>query len=486
MSQGSRYKKVEINLSKGPKPRKFFDESGGVTCRSCFSLRNENADLKEKVKRLEGLLKYREKKGDLNAHTPSSRIDYKENSQAENQLKKGGAKLGHKGHGREACKAELADEVIKLAAPKRCNNCDTDLNAKDSRERTVIESVPLVAKKVVYRCERGICPKCFRIYPSHPPVLRKSLYGNSLLAQAAVMHFVHGITIGKVLTILGENVTFGGIMDAFHRLGRIAQKGREQLINDFRNSAVKHADETGWRNDGASGYAWIFVSPSVSIFEFRNSRSAKVAKEIMGEKPLPGVLVVDRYPGYNQMPINLQYCYAHLLREVTKLEEDFPENAEVRDFTSRFATALTAAIKLRGKKQSLAEFREMATSIKKSIEAMVAEEHKHLGIKKIQQIFWDQRERLYHWAKDPDIPAENNRAERELRPTVIARKVSFGSQSDAGAKTRGSIMTLLGTAKKRLHQESLEDWFKSALDKISENPELNIASLLPPMSTPSN
>jgi len=78
MSQGSRYKKVENNLSKGPKPRKFFDEAGGVTCKSCFSLRNENADLKEKVKRLEGLLKYRGKKSDLGAHTPSSRIDYKE------------------------------------------------------------------------------------------------------------------------------------------------------------------------------------------------------------------------------------------------------------------------------------------------------------------------------------------------------------------------------------------------------------------------
>ena len=80
---------------------------------------------------------------------------------------------------------------------------------------------------------------------------------------------------------------------------------------------------------------------------------------------------------------------------------------------------------------------------------------------------------------DPRIPAENNYAERELRPTVIARKVSFGSQSDAGAKTRSSLMTLLYTAKKRLKDESLEEWFKGALDRIAEDPTLNIASLLP-------
>jgi transposase len=79
-----------------------------------------------------------------------------------------------------------------------------------------------------------------------------------------------------------------------------------------------------------------------------------------------------------------------------------------------------------------------------------------------------------------EVPAENNRAERELRPLVIARKVSFGSQSDAGAKTRASIMTLLNTVKKRLKDQSLEEWLKGALDKIVENPQINFATLIPP------
>jgi len=48
------------------------------------------------------------------------------------------------------------------------------------------------------------------------------------------------------------------------------------------------------------------------------------------------------------------------------------------------------------------------------------------------------------------VPADNNRAERELRPLVIARKVSFGSQSDAGAQTREILMTVLHTLKKNV------------------------------------
>ena len=46
-------------------------------------------------------------------------------------------------------------------------------------------------------------------------------------------------------------------------------------------------------------------------------------------------------------------------------------------------------------------------------------------------VFREKAHRLYHWADDPAVPAENNLAERDLRPLVIARKISFGSQSVA-------------------------------------------------------
>ncbi len=485
MSQGSRYKKVAHDRRrdrKGPQPRKNFDGSGGVICKGCFALKNENAILKDEIKRLKQKLKFRQDKSDqiANAHMPSSRIDYKENSKEENHLKKGGAKVGHKGHGRSACVVADADEVIDVSAPLTCVECLCNLNLKDTRERTVIESVPIVAKQVVYRLKRGVCPKCFKIYPSRAPVLPKSLYGNSLVAQAAVMHFVHGITIGKVLGIFGENVSFGGLMESFHRLAGLASSARELLINEYRLAKVKHADETGWRNDGRSGWAWLFATPDLSIFEFRDNRSARVPKEIFGEAKLSGVLVVDRYGAYNQVPVNIQYCYAHLLRDVTKLEEEFKDNLDVQDFCSRLGILLSNAMKLRNLKISEEEYLEKALDIQSSIEMMMQESHNQLGIRNIQDLFIDKRERLYHWAKSREVPAENNRAERELRPLVVARKVSFGSQSDAGAKTRASIMTLLHTAKKRLKEESLEEWLAKALNKIVEDPSINFATLIPP------
>jgi hypothetical protein len=76
-------------------------------------------------------------------------------------------------------------------------------------------------------------------------------------------------------------------------------------------------------------------------------------------------------------------------------------------------------------------------------------------------------DRLYHWADDRRVPAENNLAERDLRPTVIARKVSFGSQSDAGAHTRGILMSVLHTLKKR--GRDVVAHLKGVLDRLAND-----------------
>ena len=95
---------------------------------------------------------------------------------------------------------------------------------------------------------------------------------------------------------------------------------------------------------------------------------------------------------------------------------------------------------------------------------------KHPAIQKIQDIFREKADRLYHWADDRSIPADNNLAERELRPLVIARKISFGSQSDSGARTREILMTVLHTLKKRAPYVTTA--FKSALDKLAEQSDI--------------
>ena len=102
----------------------------------------------------------------------------------------------------------------------------------------------------------------------------------------------------------------------------------------------------------------------------------------------------------------------------------------------------------------------------------------HLGIRRIQDLLVEKADRMCQWATDRRVPADNNRAERELRPTVIARKVSFGSQSEAGAKTREVLMSVMQTLKKRVNDPIRE--FKRALDELALNANLDPVNTLFP------
>jgi transposase len=256
-----------------------------------------------------------------------------------------------------------------------------------------------------------------------------------------------------------------------HQLSKRLKDVPNALIEAYRNSPVKHADETGWRTDGNNGYAWLFCTPEISIFRIRKTRSASVPKEVFGEKAVPGVLVVDRYNGYNQMLCLIQYCYAHLLRTVRDLEKDFPENSEIKSFVEALAPQLANAISLRTLDITDKQFKRQAAKIKNEIISITNRQAKHPAIQKIQDIFREKADRLYHWADDRTIPADNNLAERELRPLVIVRKISFGSQSDAGAKTREILMTVLHTLKRRTPDVTTA--LKCALDKLAEESHID-------------
>ena len=442
-------------------------------CKECLNKQQKINELEEEIFSLKSKLRYQErtaKEGFFGSSTPSSKIPVKPNSQKANQRNRGGGRVGHKGHGRASIPEQDADKIEKIHIGNTCPDCGSTLEEKGTRARTVIDCQPVEMKKVVYYLERKRCPKCKKLISARPPgVFAKCLYSNQLLTYVAVQHYIYGNTLGQIEKQTG--IGYSSLVDAMHQLSKRLKDVPNALIEAYRDSEVKHADETGWRTDGQNGYSWLFCTPEISVFRFRKSRSASVAKEVFGEKSLPGVLVVDRYNGYNKMPCSIQYCYAHLLRTVKDLEKDFPENAEIKSFVEALAPQLTNAISLRTLDITDKQFKRQAAKIKNEIINITNSQAKHPAIQKIQDIFREKAKRLYHWADDRNVPADNNLAERELRPLVIARKISFGSQSDAGAKTREVLMTVLHTLKKRT--TDVTPAFKSALDELAEDGDID-------------
>lgn len=297
----------------------------------------------------------------------------------------------------------------------------------------------------------------------------------NLLIEIAESHYLQGIPLARGSSRLGLN--YGTVIAALHRMAALFKPTLEQLKADYRASIVRHADETSWRTDGQNGYCWLFTSDVVSLYLYRATRSAKVVQEVFGQEAAGGYLVVDRYQGYSRVPCRVQYCFAHLLRDVKDTQAEFIDEPEVENFTATMIELLSEAMPLSvNRKLSDEQYYREARELKRQMLVACQEGSQHLAIKRWQDFFVEETDKLYHWVEDRRVPCENNRAERELRPTVIARKVSFGSQAEEGAKTREVLMSVLHTLKKRV--KSPRQRLKEVLDKISQQPALEADTLV--------
>lgn len=447
-------------------------------CSICLNKQRRIDELEDEVKSLRDALGRQQRKledGFFGSSTPSSKQPFKKNLQAE-PLKPKGARPGHEGYGRKGHEEGTEDRLEEVPPESEtCPQCGEPLSKKGIQQRSVVD-IPLVKpEKIVFNLHKRYCSKCRKGFIPQPPgVLPKSLFGNRLIAKAINMHYVHGIPVERVCELLG--IGSGSIAGIFQRVASLFADIPGKLIEQYRNAPVKHADETGWRTNGKNGYVWLFATDKLSIFEFGKNRSAQVPLSIFGKDPLPGTLVVDRYNGYNKVPCAIQYCYAHLLREVEDLEKEFSDDSEVSTFAAVVIPLLSSAMRLRQQPISDEEFYSEASRVRNEIHGSMNQPAHHLGIRRIQDIFLKNHNRLYHWSVNRAVPAENNLAERDLRPSVVARKVSFGSVSDAGAQTRSILQTVACTLKKR--GMDVERQLSSTLDLLVRDTTLGTFSVL--------
>ena len=454
-------------------------DHGVNLCDGCLEKQREIDRLKEEVQRLRQKLNLNQRKsqeGFFGSSTPSSQVPVKPNSLAENQAKKGGAKKGHRGVGRKVFAATEADEQrVAAVETETCSDCECGLNRLSANERSVYEIERERVKKIYYTIERKICPKCQKIASGkvENAFARVSL-SNELVVEVAEQHYVLGRTLGQIAGRFGINNST--LLESLKRIGKMLKPCLGKLMQDYRAAFVRHADETGWRTDGGNGYSWYFGSKQVSLHLFRQTRSSSVVEEVLGKERLAGVLVVDRYRGYNQVPCEIQYCYAHLLRELEDLAKAFPKNREIGSYTKQMGKCLAKAMKLRKRELNEQEHQKEAAKIKRKIYELSNRQAKHPGVRRWQDFYVENAARLYHWCQSAEIPAENNYAEREVRKTVIARKISHGSQSEEGAETREIWTSVLESLRKR--GENPREKLVEALNKLSQNEDLDIAEEL--------
>ena len=252
-------------------------------------------------------------------------------------------------------------------------------------------------------------------------------------------------------TLHGLQLSIGELVELTHAVRRQLQPQADQLKAQVQSSNVAHGDETGWRENGQNGWAWTFVTggpAAVRYFEYDRSRSHLVAQRILGAN-FRGWLVTDFYAAYNLIPGRHQRCWSHLLRDLHDLKQEQAAHPEVvqwvTDVRKLYDDALTwlAAHPAPPQVERRTEYADLFTRACRLGE-QYALTYDHPCCTLAKRLLRHQDE-LFQFVLVPGLPADNNLAERSIRPLVIIRKISGGSRSEEGTKTRLTLASLLHT-----------------------------------------
>ena len=362
---------------------------------------------------------------------------------------KKGRKRRPRGFGRVRCSAPT-ERVVH--AVDHCPECNTRLlggSVKHLHEVIDIALQPVRVTEHVF-IERE-CPLCReRLVPKdalNGVVMGKQRLGTNLVSLMATLREEGRLPFRTIQWYLETfhqlALSVGAIVAAVQRVGEVGQSAAQAVLDRIRDSAVVSADETGWRQDGENGYAWTFSTASERYFVWRG-RNKEVVDEVLGEE-FDGVLVSDFYAAYNHYPGLHQRCWAHLLRDIHELKELYPQDVGLQRWAGEVHEVYKQAKDFshpdeRGRLQAQRDFESRLLGLcQPFLEDQTAAQRRLCN--RISRFLQE----LFVFVAYPEVPADNNGAERSLRHLVTSRKISGGTRSPQGTTAKMTLATLFGT-----------------------------------------
>ena len=205
------------------------------------------------------------------------------------------------------------------------------------------------------------------------------------------------------------------------------------------------SDETSVRVDGRTHWNWVFQNDDIVIHVIRASRGGAVVGEVL-DGHRPAIWVSDLYGAQQGHAEGWQVCLAHQLRDC-----QYAIEAGDAVFAPRMKALLLRAVVLARRHRDLAEStrREYRRRLERDLNAVMVLAPTTRDGRRLRKRYAKVREYLFTFLSHPEVTADNNGSERELRPTATYRKVTGGFRSDWGADLFAAVRSVIGTAKRR-------------------------------------
>lgn len=432
--------------------------------REMLELRTENELLKEQIARTSA----------NSSQPPSKNPQGFKPNQKESTGKKRGGQIGHIGHERKLYPAEMCQEIIHHY-PEQCSGCGAKINEVGDLPvyRHQVVEVPPVQPIIIehqFHPVKCICCGKENVSASMPEIISVGGYGARVTAYVGLLSSQYRQSYRQIqqlmLAVFGIELSIGTINSLRIEVSQSVSDAVTAAQSYIQHSPIVGVDETGFKQrngDGqnatkTSGWLWVAVTPLIICFQVILSRASTAAQTFLGET-FAGFITSDRCPAYNWVDVNRrQICWAHLKRDFIQISERTGASAEIgKVLLEQERQLFNLWHQYRNDQLTRSELAQVVEPIQAKILSQL-QEAAALDIGEKEKTPLSKTVRtcrnllkletaLWLFVTEDGVEPTNNAAERAIRPAVIWRRTSFGSDSAAGSLFVSRLLTVVSSLK---------------------------------------
>lgn len=391
--------------------------------------------------------------------------NFKSPKRNEKSIKQRGGQIGHADTNREADKDYSSFQKEHLFV-KICGRCGNNLpQVASTRQKILLDIIinPSVVK-LITESERQWCGRCnLEVNAKHPRSLPFTEYGINTFMMVMILRFKCHSSLSNISIVIslshGLILSKSDVSNLLHQAKKYLKSRYNKLIEEVRTGHIMYNDETGWLVNGQPAWMWIMANEDVTVYFAAESRGKGIMEEMYGSSK--ALSMHDGLASYGKsIPKDKSlYCWAHFLRFV------FEETSLAKKYSTayRFRQRLVKVYHLKDRVDKISK-EKLLLLIQKELDELTRQKTNIVSIQNIQRRLVGQKAGLVS-ALIETKDGTNNLAERELRPIVINKKISFGSNTFSGMETTAILGSITQTLSKKQDHflPLLQDYFQTGI-----------------------
>lgn len=375
----------------------------------------------------------------------------REASKKKTDPKRPGRKGGHNPAWRQP--PEQIDQQIEVPL-EGCPKCGGPLGEVSPIEQIIEEIPPITPRCYQLTTYRGQCPQCGPVQSTHPLKTSEAQgaanvqLGPRAKAIALDLNYGYGLSKRKTQAVMDQVCGLSASASGWHyacwRMAQKCEDDYQRLIRQARQADYLHSDETSWYMGSPKSWLWVFTNADQTLYKVADSRGRQVIQQVIGTG-YQGVLISDCLNIYDDVNPVQQKCYAHHLKAIKAAKQTHPENGN--GFLQATESLLKTAMLVGQLRDELphSAYHQACQRLETRASHLLGPARGDPVEEKVANRLRKQRDHLFTFLYEPGVDPTNNLAERQLRPAVIARKVSCGNKTRKGADTWQTLTSLIVT-----------------------------------------